>query len=63
MPKRLIGFVLPGFFIIIGIAYIGQAILNYITLRRIETEIPRLITGGIFLIIGLMGIFKTMHPR
>ena len=60
--KRLLGFAVPGFFIIFGIAYIGQAILNYLAFRRIETEVPRLITGGIFLIIGLMGIFKTMHP-
>ena len=60
--KRLLGFVVPGFFIIFGIAYIGQAILNYIAFRRIETEVPRLITGGIFLSIGLMGIFKAMHP-
>jgi hypothetical protein len=60
--KRMLGFVVPGFFIIFGIAYIGQAVLNYIASQRIETEMPRLITGGIFLIIGLMGIFKAMQP-
>jgi hypothetical protein len=60
--KRMLGFVIPGFFIIFGITYIGQAILNYIAFRRIETEMPRLITGGIFLVIGLVGIFKAMQP-
>jgi hypothetical protein len=59
--KRMLRFVVPGFFMVLGLAYIGQAILNYIAFRRIETEMSRLITGGIFLIIGLMGILKAMQ--
>jgi len=46
-PKRMISFVVPGFFTIFGIAYIAQSILNYLGSGQIEQEIPRLITGGI----------------
>lgn len=60
--KRMLGFVVPGFFVIFGITYIGQAALNYIAFRRIDTEMPRLITGGIFLVVGVMGIFRAMQP-
>jgi hypothetical protein len=62
-PKRMIGFVVPGFFTIFGIAYIAQSILNYLATRRIETEIPRLITGGIFVIIGLAGLLKAIKIK
>ena len=57
-PKRMIGFVVPGFFTIFGIAYIAQSILNYLGSGQIEQEIPRLITGGIFVIIGLTSFLK-----
>ena len=57
-PKRMLGFVVPGFFMIFGIAYIAQSILNYLATRQIDPEIPRLITGGIFVIIGLTSFLK-----
>ncbi len=57
-PKRMLGFVVPGFFTIFGIAYIAQSILNYLATRQIDPEIPRLITGGIFVIIGLTSFLK-----
>lgn len=57
-PKRMLGFVVPGFFMIFGIAYIAQSIMNYLATRRIDQEIPRLITGGIFVIIGLTSFLK-----
>jgi hypothetical protein len=62
-PKRMLGLVVPGFFTIFGIAYIAQSILNYLATRRIETEIPRLITGGIFVIIGLAGLLKAIKIK
>lgn len=58
----MMGFVVPGFFMIMGITYIIQTVLNYLATRLIEPEIPRLITGGIFVAIGLGGIFKALHP-
>lgn len=60
--KRLLGFVVPAFFLIFGLVRIGKAVLNYIASQDIETEITGLITGGIFLIIGLVGIFRAMQP-
>jgi hypothetical protein len=60
--KRLLGFVFPAFFAIFGLVRIGKAVLNYIASQDIETEITGLITGGIFLIIGLAGIFRAMQP-
>jgi hypothetical protein len=56
------GFVVPAFFVIFGLVRIGKAVLNYIASQDIETEMTGLITGGIFLIIGLAGIYRTMHP-
>jgi hypothetical protein len=61
--KRLLGFVIPAFFLIFGLVRIGKAVLNYIASQDIETEITGLITGGIFLIIGLAGIFRAMQPK
>lgn len=60
--KRMLGFVVPAFFAIFGLVRIGQAVLNYFASRNIEVEIPGLIAGGIFLIIGLAGIFRAMRP-
>lgn len=61
--KRLIGFVVPAFFLIFGLVNIGRAVLNYIATEDIEAEISRLITGGILLIVGLAGIFRAMQPK
>lgn len=61
--RRMFGFVVPAFFMIFGIVQIGRAILNFMASQEIETEIPRLITGGIFLIIGLAGGFRAMQPQ
>ena len=62
-PKRMLGFVVPGFFTIFGIAYIAQSIMNYLATRRIDQEIPRLITGGIFVIIGLASFLKAIKIK
>jgi hypothetical protein len=62
-PKRMLGFVVPGFFMIFGIAYIAQSIMNYLATRRIDQEIPRLITGGIFVIIGLASFLKAIKIK
>jgi hypothetical protein len=61
--KRLLGFVVPAFFVIFGLVHIGRAVLNYIATEDIQAEIPRLITGGILLIIGLTGVFRAMQPK
>lgn len=61
--KRVIGVVVPAFFIIFGLVNIGRALLNYFAFEEIEAEIPRLIMGGIFLIMGLTGLFGAMRPR
>jgi hypothetical protein len=60
--KRMFGFILPALFAIFGLVRIGQAVLNYIASRDIEVEMQGLMTGGIFLIIGLAGIFRAMQP-
>lgn len=61
-PGRILQFVVPAFFVIFGLIRIGQAALNYMTFQDIEAEIPNLIMGGIFLIIGLAGVFRAMRP-
>ena len=60
--KRMLGFVFPAFFAIFGLVRIGKAVLNYIASQDIDAEIQGLITGGIFLIIGLAGIYRAMQP-
>lgn len=60
--KRMLGFAVPVFFVIFGLVRLGQAALNYFASRDIEAEIQGLITGGIFLIIGLAGVFRAMQP-
>jgi putative Mn2+ efflux pump MntP len=55
--------VVPAFFVIFGLVHIGRAVLNYIATEDIQAEIPRLITGGILLIIGLTGVFRAMQPK
>jgi hypothetical protein len=60
--KRMFGFILPALFAIFGLVRIGQAVLNYIASQDIEAEMQSLVTGGIFLIIGLAGIFRAMQP-
>ncbi|MBA4397849.1 MAG: hypothetical protein C0394_10790 [Syntrophus sp. (in: bacteria)] len=60
--KRMLGFAVPVFFVIFGLFRLGQAALNYIASQDINAEIQGLITGGIFLIIGLAGVFRAMQP-
>ena len=61
---RMFAFVVPAFFVLFGLIRIGKAALNYITSQDIEAEMTGLITGGIFLIIGLAGVFSAMRaPR
>lgn len=59
--KKLVGFLVPGFLFIIGCANLLQALLRFVASGKIEPEIPHLITGGIFLIVGMLGILKTMQ--
>jgi hypothetical protein len=61
-PGRVLQFVVPAFFIIFGLIRIGQAAMNYMASQDIEVEIPNLVMGGIFLIIGLAGVFRAMRP-
>jgi len=56
--KRLFGFMVPGFLVLIGLTNIIPALLRFAASGQIEMEIPRLITGGIFLIMGLVGVLK-----
>jgi len=60
--KRMLGFAVPVFFVIFGLVRLGQAALNYFASQDIDAEIQGLITGGIFLIIGLAGVFRAMQP-
>ena len=59
--KRLAGLAVPVFFLIFGITYIIQSILSYLATGRIEAEIGRLFMGGIFVFVGLIGIFKALR--
>ena len=59
--KRLMGLAVPVFFLIFGITYLIQAILGFMATQRIETELARMIMGGIFVIFGLAGIFKALR--
>jgi hypothetical protein len=61
--QRLLGLIVPAFFIIFGLMRIGQALLNYMQSEQIEPEISNLLTGGIFLAFGLVGIFRAMRPE
>lgn len=56
--KRLMGLAVPVFFLIFGITYLIQAILGFMATQSIETELARMIMGGVFVIFGLAGILK-----
>lgn len=59
--KRLASLAVPAFFLIFGITYIIQSIFGYLATGKIETEIGRLFMGGMFVFVGLIGIFKAMR--
>jgi hypothetical protein len=59
--KLLVGMAVPVFFLIFGITYIIQSILGYLATRRIEEEMSGLLMGVIFVIVGLVGIFKALR--
>lgn len=60
--QRILGFVLPVFFLIFGLVRIAQALLNYMASGQIEPEVSSLVTGGFFLIVGLAGMYKATRP-
>jgi hypothetical protein len=56
--RKLVSFVFPGIFIFFGLVNLVQAAMQYQLTGQIEDIIPKLITGGAFIIIGIFGIVK-----
>lgn len=59
--RRMIGFVVPAFFVLFGLIRLIQAALNYIASREAGSQGAGLVTGGILLIIGLAGIYRALQ--
>lgn len=59
--QRMLGFIVPGFFLIFGFMRIAQSLLNYFESGEIETEMMGLFAGTVFLLIGVVGIFRVMR--
>jgi len=56
--RKLVSYVFPGIFIFFGLVNFVQAAMQYQLTGQIEDIIPRLIMGGAFLLIGILGIMK-----
>jgi hypothetical protein len=56
--RKLVSYIFPGIFIFFGLVNLVQAAMQYQLTGQIEDVIPRLITGGAFIIIGIFGIVK-----
>ena len=58
--RKLLNYVVPGFFLFFGLVNLMQAIMQFHFTGQIDAAIPQLIMGTIFLLFGIIGIFKAM---
>ncbi|HYA13790.1 MAG TPA: hypothetical protein VEF33_05580 [Syntrophales bacterium] len=56
--RKLLNYVVPGFFLFFGLVNLIQAIMQYHLTGQLDAAIPQLIMGTIFLLFGIIGIFK-----
>jgi hypothetical protein len=56
--RKLLNYVVPGFFLFFGLVNLVQAIMQYHFTGQLDAAIPQLIMGTIFLLFGIIGIFK-----
>ena len=58
--RKLLNYVVPGFFLFFGLVNLVQAIMQYRFTGQLDAAIPQLIMGTIFLLFGIIGVFKAM---
>jgi hypothetical protein len=54
----MVSYLFPGIFIFFGLVNLVQAAMQYHLTGQIEDIIPRLIMGGVFIIIGIFSFAK-----
>ena len=56
--RKLLNYVVPGFFLFFGLVNLIQAIMQYHITGQLNAAVPQLIMGTIFLAFGIIGIIK-----
>ncbi len=56
--RQLFAYFVPGLFLIFGIKNLIEALAHILPSGKIETAIPQLIIGGLFILVGIAGIIK-----
>jgi hypothetical protein len=56
--RKLLNYVVPGFFLFFGLVNLVQAIMQFHFTGQLDAAVPQLIMGTIFLLFGIIGIFK-----
>jgi hypothetical protein len=59
----MLGYAVPGFFVIFGLIYIANALTHLISDEGDQAAIPQLIMGALFLLFGIMGFLKIRKMR
>lgn len=56
--RKLLNYIVPAFFLFFGLVNLVQAIMHFHFTGQLDAAIPQLIMGTIFLLFGIIGIFK-----
>jgi len=56
--RQLFAYFVPGLFLFFGFMNLGQALMRILPDGKVETAIPQLVMGTIFLLFGITGIIK-----
>ncbi len=59
----MLGYAVPGFFVIFGLIYIANALTRLISDEGDQAAIPQIIMGAAFLLFGIMGFLKMRKMR
>ncbi len=56
--RQLFAYFIPGLFLLFGIKNLMEALVHILPSGKIETAIPQLIIGSLFILVGITGIIK-----
>ena len=59
----MLGYAVPGFFVIFGVVYIANALTRLISDKGDQSAIPQIIMGALFLFFGIMGFLRMRKVR
>ncbi len=59
----MLGYAVPGFFVIFGLIYIGNALMRLISDEGDQPDIPQIIMGALFLLFGIISFLRMRKMR